>query len=133
MTSSVKKFQSAFSFHLLVLSVFLPLSALLISADYGNKANVYIPAHQEFVLGEYENRNYTAKISNKGKQIIKVKVVSKETGEQTQGFGLDPKSSAKVNISKSEQVVLVNNSDTEAHVHVKLSKGVEGMRYQEIN
>jgi hypothetical protein len=115
------------------LALCLPLLAILISADIGNNANVYIPANQEFVLGENDNRNYTVKISNKGKQIIQVKAVSKETGEQTQGFGLDPKSSAKVNISKLEQVVLVNRSDTEAHVHVKLSKGVQGMRYQEID
>ena len=74
------------------LALLVGLFILTLSAGDGGVANVYIPAKQEFVLGEYEDSNFTAKLTNKGKQEVKIKIVDKKTEEQTQGFGLNPSS-----------------------------------------
>jgi hypothetical protein len=105
---------------------------LLVSADFGGTANVYIPPHQEFVLGEFEDSSFTAKLINKGKQEVKIRIVTKESEEQTQELVLDSGGETKVSVSKNEKVFLINKSSTEAHLKVKLNKGVEGMRYQNV-
>jgi hypothetical protein len=97
-----------------------------------NIAGVSIPARQEFVLGELANKNYRAELNNRGKQQIRIAVLDKDSKEQTQGFGLAAGGKATVYISRPEEVHLMNESDTEGKVRVKLNKGVEGMRYQDI-
>ncbi len=118
---------------LIVAMISLPVLFTATAAGYGGVANVYIPARQEFVLGEFENSAFSAKLSNKGKQEVKVKIINTETKEQTQGFGLNPGGETKIYASKYETVLLINESNTEAHIKVKLNKGVEGMRYQNID
>jgi hypothetical protein len=103
----------------------------LVSCDE-NTANVTIPAGEEFVLGEQAATDYSAELTNLGEVEIKISVRSKESGEQTQGFGLPAGSDAEVNISTSERVYLLNDSEREAQVFVVLSESVEGMRYQPI-
>ena len=97
-----------------------------------NNANVTIPAGQEFVLGEYQESSYKAKLNNASNKSMQVSVVDKETNEQTQGFGLDGKGEATVYVSANEIVLLKNPNDKKILVKVKLSKTVEGMRYREI-
>ncbi len=63
---------------------------------------------------------------------MQVSVVDKEFNEQTQGFGLDGKGEATVYVSANEIVLLKNPNDKKILVKVKLSKTVEGTRYQEI-
>ncbi len=91
-------------------------------------AGVGIPAQQEFILGEYSNRSYKAVLKNQGTTDVTVSVRDKSTGEQTQGFGLA--GSATVHISANEEVHLINNSDREAQVKVKLNANVQGMGYK---
>ena len=109
---------------------------LLLSLTWGmpnsNNANVTIPAQQEFVLGEYQQSSYKAKLNNTSGKAMKVSVVDKETNKQTQGFGLEGKGEATVYVNKNEIVLLKNPNDKEITVKVKLSKTVSGMRYQEI-
>lgn len=109
---------------------------LLLSFTQGtlfpSSANVTIPAQQEFVLGEYQNTSYKAKLNNTSNKMMEVSVVDKETGKQTQGFGLDGKGRVSVYIRKNEKVLLKNPNDKEILVRVKMSKTVEGMRYQEL-
>lgn len=102
------------------------------STPFGSNANVTIPAQQEFVLGEYQKSSFKAKLNNTSNKMMEVSVVDKETNEQTQGFGLDGKASATVNISENEKVVLKNPNDEDITVKVKMSKTVKGMSYQEI-
>lgn len=97
-----------------------------------NVAGVSIPARQEFILGELTDKHYRAQINNRGKQQIRVRVLDKKTQEQTQGFGLPGGNRATVNISRNEEIHLVNDSDTEGKARVTLNKGVEGMRYGEV-
>ena len=91
-------------------------------------AGVGIPAHQEFILGEYTNRSYKAILKNQGPTDVTVSVRDKSTGEQTQGFDLA--GSATVHISANEEVHLINNSDEEAQVKVTLNAKVQGMSYK---
>ena len=102
------------------------------STLFPSSANVTIPAQQEFVLGEYQNTSYKAKLNNTSNKMMEVSVVDKETGKQTQGFGLDGKGRVSVYIRKNEKVLLKNPNDKEILVRVKMSKTVEGMRYQEL-
>lgn len=106
---------------------------LLISAGIIGVANVYIPANQEFVLGEYEQSGFTTKLTNAGKQDILVRIANKKTEEESKQLNLTPGSESKLSVSKYEKVYLVNRSNSKAHVRVKLNKGVEGMRYQDLD
>jgi hypothetical protein len=106
------------------------LCLLVFSGCDQNTANVTIPAGEEFVLGEQAADDYSANLENTGIVEIKVAVRSKSTGQQTQGFGLNPGGKVDVNISKEETVFLINASAEDATVFATLSKPVEGMRYQ---
>ena len=93
------------------------------------KSGLTIPANQTFLLGEFNNKNYSAELVNKSNLTVIVKAVVKKTGEVTQSFGLAPKGRTKVYISKDEIVYFENENGTEVKVDVILSKGIEGMRY----
>lgn len=96
------------------------------------RSTVSIPAGQEFVLGEPSQKNYQAKLNNLSDAQVRVKVVDKKTQAQTQVLRLAANEEANVYISGDETVYLINPNDEDAKVKVFLSKGVEGMRYQEI-
>ena len=104
--------------------------AIGLSSCGTNYATVGIPAQQEFVLGEQNDRNYRVELKNLSEETVKVKAIDKESGEQTQGFGLAAKGKTTLYVDKTEKVILGNPTDEEVKVKAKLSKGVEGMRYQ---
>ncbi len=93
------------------------------------KSGLTIPANQTFLLGEFNDKNYSADLMNKSNMTVIVKVVDKNSGEITQSFGLAPKGKTKLYISKDETVYFKNENGTIVKVDVVLSKGVEGMRY----
>jgi len=93
------------------------------------KSGLTIPANQIFLLGEFNNKNYTAELVNKSNLTVIVKAVDKKSGEVTQSFGLAPKGKTKVYISKDEIVYFENENGIDVKVDVILSKGVQGMRY----
>ena len=93
------------------------------------KSGLTIPANQTFLLGEFNDKNYSAKLINRSSFTVAFKVVDKESGTVTQGFGLAPKGKTKVYISKYETAYFKNENSTDVKVDVILSKGVEGMRY----
>ena len=93
------------------------------------KSGLTIPANQTFLLGEFNDKNYTAELINRSNLTVTVKAVDKKSEEVTQSFGLAPKGRAKVYISKDETVYFENENGTEVKVDVILSKGVQGMRY----
>ncbi|MEL6667409.1 MAG: hypothetical protein AAFP08_00470 [Bacteroidota bacterium] len=95
-------------------------------------AGVFIPANQEFILGEDSDYAYRARLKNESTFNIRVSVRDKVTGEQTQGFGLAGNGQTDVYISKDEEVHLINETETEGKVTVTLSRNVEGMRYEEV-
>ena len=126
-----RKFANRLSIMLFV-GVCLVLISFTNQTKFSSNANVTIPANQEFVLGEYQNSSYKAKLNNTSDKLMEISVVNKESNEQTQGFGLDGKGQATVYIGKDEKVLLKNPNDEEITVKVKLSKNGEGMRYQEM-
>lgn len=130
MKSTVRKASNG---AVVILGVCFLLMSFAKSSVLSNRANVTIPANQEFVLGEFQNSSYKAKLKNASNALIEISVVDKETNEQTQGFGLDGKGEATVSISKNEKVLLKNPNDEEVLVRVTLNKNVEGMRYQEMS
>ena len=93
------------------------------------KSGLTIPANQTFLLGEFNDKNYSAELVNKSDLTVIVKVVNKKSSEVTQSFGLAPKGRTKVYISKNETVYFENKNGTDVKVDVSLSRGVEGMRY----
>ena len=97
------------------------------------KSGLTIPANQTFLLGEFNDKNYTAELVNKSNVTVIVKAVDKNSGVVTQSFGLAPKGRTKVYISKDETVYFENENGIDVKVDVILSKGVQGMRYIDNN
>lgn len=96
------------------------------------KSGLTIPANQTFILGEFNDKNYSAELVNKSNLTVIVKASDKKTSEITQSFGLAPKGRNKVYISKDETVYFENRNEVDVKVDVILNKGVEGMRYIDI-
>ena len=110
-----------------VLSVAAMLLTLMACSTF--KSGLTIPANQTFLLGEYNDQNYSAELINRSNLTFTIKAVDKNSGVVTQSFGLAPKGKTKVYISKDETVYFENPNGIDVLVDVILSKGVEGMRY----
>lgn len=93
------------------------------------KSGLTIPANQTFLLGEFNDKNYSAVLFNKSNLTVNIKAVDKKIGEVTQSFELAPRGKTKIFISKEETVYFQNENGVDVKVDVTLSKGVEGMRY----
>ena len=102
---------------------------LILNSCSSFKSGLTIPANQTFLLGEFNDKNYSAELINNSNLTVIVKAVDKNSGEVTQDFGLIPKGKTKVYIGKDETVYFENDDGTEVEVNVILSKGVERMRY----
>ena len=109
------------------------LSALLLVSCSVFKSGLIIPANQTFILGEYNDKNYSAQLKNKSNFTVILKAIDKNSGTITQSFGLGAKGKTKIYIDKNETVYLKNVNKTDAKIDVILSKGVEGMRYIDNN
>lgn len=96
-------------------------------------SGLIIPANQTFLLGEFNDKNYSADLINRSNLTVIIKAVDKYSGEITQRFGLSPLGRTKVYISKEETVYFENENGADVQVDVILSKGVEGMRYIKTN
>ena len=110
-------------------SLFVFIVLLILNSCSSFKSGLTIPANQTFLLGEFNDKNYSAKLINKSNLRVIVIAVDKNSGEVTQSFGLAPKGKTKVSIRKDETVYFENGNGTEVEVDVILSKGVKGMRY----
>lgn len=95
-----------------------------------SSAGVTIPARQQFILGEYKDAGYSANLSNQGKTTVLARVVDKQSQTVATEIELAPSASARVAVSKAQEVHLVNDNDRSGQVLVKANvAGVEGMRY----
>jgi hypothetical protein len=95
-------------------------------------SNISIPAGEEFVLGERENSSFRAELKNLSSATINVSAIDRTTGEQTQGFGLAGKGQTRLGAGRRETVLLSNPTTKDVKVRARLSKSVEGMRYQQM-
>ena len=110
-------------------SLFFLTILLILNSCSSFKSGLTIPANQTFLLGEFNDKNYSAELINNSNLKVIVKAVDKNSGEVTQSFGLKPKGKTKIYIGKDETVYFENKNGTEVEIDVILSKGVEGMRY----
>ena len=93
---------------LILLLLFIPL-ALGCSSF---KSGLTIPANQTFILGEFNNKNYSAELINQSELKVMVKVIEKESGVVIRSFGLAPKERTKIYISKTNTVYFENENNT---------------------
>lgn len=103
---------------------------LVLSTCSTVKSGLSILAYQTFILGELNDSNYTAILKNTSEYPVLVRGIDKNSDELIQEVLLLPKQESKINIRKSETVYFINDNDIEVKIDVKLSKGVEGMRYE---
>jgi hypothetical protein len=113
----------------------IKMIALLVSIAFvlsscAVNSTLTIQPNEEFVLGEYQNTRFSAKVSNLSKEEVKVSIIDTESKKQTQGFGLPGKNNARINVSRSETVVFKNFSDKTVKVKARISRNVKGMRFQ---
>lgn len=104
-------------------------STMLLPCCAQNTAGVTIPAQQKFILGEYMQDTYTAKMNNQGKQDITVTVVNKDSREVSETISLESGATTKLTVDPAYEVHLRNATNKKGFVFVKLSKKVPGMRY----
>ncbi len=93
------------------------------------KSGLTIPANQTFLLGELNDKDYSAKLTNKSNKAVIIKKIDKASAEVIQRFELNPNSNTKIYISKYETICFINENEKNIKVDVVLSKGVQGMRY----
>ncbi len=108
------------------------LLLIMALSSCASNSTINIPPGEEFVLGEQENSSFRLELKNLGREIIDVRAVDKTEGVQTQGFGLDGKSKARLRIRRGEMAVISNPSQEAIKVKAKMTKTVAGMRYQPI-
>jgi len=105
------------------------LSLFLLPCCAQKTAGVTIPAQQKFILGEYMDSPYTAKMDNQGAQPITVVLVNKKSRETSETIVLESGAATKLQVDPSFEVHLRNATNTKGFVFVKMSKKVPGMRY----
>jgi hypothetical protein len=116
------------------LSYLRELAVLLtiVFSSCASYSTINIPAGEEFVLGEQENSSFRAELKNLSSTTINIGAVDRRTGKQTQGFGLAGKGQTKLRAGRQETVLLSNPTMSAVKVRARLSKSVEGMRYQQM-
>lgn len=84
------------------------------------------------MLGEGEKSSFRAELKNLSSTTLNVRTIDKITGEQTQGFTLTGKGQTQLRAGRRETVLLSNPTTKDVKVRARLSKSVEGMRYQQM-
>jgi len=110
---------------------FVLLFSTLAAKCQRTSAGVTIPPQQTFLLGEYEDDGYTAKLVNKGAQNITIELKRKADDALISSVQLSPKQAKSFEVESGQVVAMVNSTDTEAQVSAKMSTKVVGMRYVE--
>ncbi len=108
---------------------FALLFTALTASCQSSSAGVDIPAKQTFLLGEYADYSYKAKLENKGSQAVTIELRSKEKGELVSSIQLSPKQSESFQVPADQIVAMVNSSNRKAKIFAKMSKKVIGMSY----
>lgn len=112
------------------LTAFTLIFSFVFASCSVNHSTVSIPAKQKIVV-DYPNYSlFSAKIKNQSFNAMEVKVLSKDL-KQVRGFGLSAMGNAKVMVEKENQLVLVNNSDSD--INVKFSIKEESPKVMELS
>ena len=109
---------------------FLVAAALLaLSSCSRTTAGVTIPAQERFILGEYMQEAYTAKLTNQGSRSVTVLVVDKQDRSTARNLPLESGERTELLVEPAYEVHLQNSTNRNALVFVEMSKNVPGMRY----
>jgi len=113
--------------------LFFIVAAALTSCAAGS-AVVNIDAGQKFILGEFMDRPYQAKLRNQGTETITVQLVSKADGEIVKSVDIMPDAKARLAVSPDNEVHMLNKGSGPGLIAANTSvSGAEGMRYQPID
>ncbi|WP_157975870.1 hypothetical protein [Lewinella sp. IMCC34191] len=114
-----------------MLRLLLPILVLLSPLSCSQStAGLTIPAKQMFVLGEDMDAGYSATLTNRGKQAVRLQIVRKSDLEVVKSLMLAPRSTKSVAIARQELVQMINSGEREADLLVVMNKSVKGMRTQ---
>ena len=103
--------------------------ALLNQARAQATAGLNIPARQTFLLGEYADYGYRASLDNRGRRDVTVRLRDKDTKAVAKEVFLPAGEKAKLKVSPEQEVAIENDTDGKAELFVRMSRGVQGMRY----
>ncbi|MEO1653230.1 MAG: hypothetical protein AAFU64_06775, partial [Bacteroidota bacterium] len=93
-------------------------------------STIGIPPQEEFLLGERAKGSYQVSLQNLSDKQIFIKTKDRESGALLRELSLAPQAKTNLRISRQEFVVLQNVHKNQVKVKARLSKSVEGMRYQ---
>lgn len=96
-------------------------------------SNIGIPAREEFVLGEGSDGNFNVELRNKSSKTVQIRTVNQKSGEVTQTVGLEGRDVATLKVGRNETVYLSNAARRSVTVQARISKTVQGMRYQKLD
>lgn len=108
----------------LLLCLILSLGACATHSTIG------IPAQEEFLLGEGAKGSYQVSLQNLSDKQIFIKTKDRKNGTLLRELSLEPQEKTNIRISRQEFVVLQNVHKNAVKVKARISKSVEGMRYQ---
>lgn len=84
------------------------------------------------MLGEGENSSFRAELKNLSSVTLNIRTIEKSTGKQIQSFILAGRGQTQLRAGRRETVLLSNPTPRDVKVRARLSKSVEGMRYQQM-
>jgi len=87
-----------------------------------------IPAGGTFYFAEEMPAGYSAILHNQGSPNINVRIRSRDSGKQTQGFGMGRYSKPIVSLGEQEVLTLVNRGNNTARIKLKLTADISGGR-----
>jgi len=114
--------------HIQVLLFAFLLSALSASCQ-STSSKVTIPAQQTFMLGEYSDFAYKAKLTNKGSKTVTIQLRNKSDQSVVSSLQLSPKQSESVEVTADQLVAMKNATKGDALIVAKMSKKIYGMSY----
>lgn len=93
------------------------------------QADLTIPPEQTFLLGEYADYDYRASLDNRGGEAVTVRLRDKDTKAVAEEIRLAPDESGSFVVGAEQEVAIENANDGAAELFVRMSRGVQGMRY----
>ena len=106
---------------------------LLSQAQAQSTAGLNIPARQTFLLGEYADYGYRASLDNRGRRDVTVRLRDKGSKAVAREVFLPAGEKAKLEVSPEQEVAIENDTDGKAELFVRMSRGVQGMRYVNVD
>ena len=112
--------------------LFLFALPLLLAACSRSVAGLTIPPNQAFVLGEDMDSGYRVSLVNRGTVAVTVQLIDKQSGEERARRVLNRGGNEEIYVEPGVRVRMVNATAARADILVTMSKGVQGMRLEDL-